>query len=83
MPSTENILVSFDLDFEVMACTGHSGFPNKTFMVAAFQGDPDLFSRQERKELRGVTIDEKMCTIFNLKVLAGASSINCGISSNH
>ena len=56
--------------------------PEKSFMLAAFRGNTDLFSRPERIELANAGIYEEMCQLPDLKVLAATAAANCGISSD-
>ena len=81
VPSAENNLDKSGRDGEAMACTGDCGIMEKSFLIAAFRGDEDLFSRPEREELADTTIDDELCEMPNLKVLAATEAANCGISS--
>ena len=65
-----------------MDFTGGTGMPEISFMLAAFCGGPDLFSCPKCIELTNVGIDDEMCELPNLKVLAATAAANCGIISN-
>ena len=81
VPSAENNLDKSGRDGEAMACTGDCGIMEKSFLIAAFRGDEDLFSRPEREELADTTIDDELCEMPNLKVMCATEAANCGISS--
>ena len=83
VPSAEDKMDKFGTDGEAMVCTGDCGIMEKSFLIAAFRGDDDLFSRPERMELADASIDNELCDPPNLKVLCATATeaANCGISS--
>ncbi|KAL7548847.1 hypothetical protein ACHAWF_015173 [Thalassiosira exigua] len=82
VPSAENVMDSLGIDGEAMACTGGAALAEKVFMLAAFKGDKELFSRPERAELADADIDDEMCEPPDLKILPATAAANCGISSD-
>ena len=65
-----------------MACTGGAGLPAKSFMMAPFRGDEEMFTRLQREELADLTIDDEMCDLVNMSALATTAAAQCGISSD-
>ncbi|KAL7524738.1 hypothetical protein ACHAWF_002535 [Thalassiosira exigua] len=82
VPSAENMLDKLGIDGESMPCTGDSGIAQKSFTLAAFRGDKDLFTRPQRQELVNAIIDDEMCRPANLRILPATAAANCGISSD-
>ena len=82
VPTAENLMDKAGIDGESMPCTGDSGIAQKSFTMAAFQGDMELFSRPQREELANAVIDEEMCEPPNLRILPATAAANCGISSD-
>jgi len=83
VPSAESVMDEIGMEGEAMACTGGCGLAEKAFMLAAFRGDTEMFSRPEREELRDAIIDDEMCEMPNQVVLPATAAANAGISSNH
>ena len=82
VPTAENLMDKAGIDGESMPCTGDSGIAQKSFTMAAFRGDRELFSRPQREELANEVIDEEMCEPPNLRILPATAAANCGISSD-
>ena len=83
VPKGEDILDSLGIQGESLPCTGDSGTAQKAFILAAFRGDTDLFSRPDRQELADADIDDEVCDEADLRILSATAAANCGISSNH
>ena len=74
MPAAENILDSLRIDGKLMACTGRTGLPERSLMIAFFRSDSTLFTRPDWVDPANA--------LAELSVLAATAAANASVSSN-
>ena len=82
VPSAESILDTLRLEGEAMACTGGCSLAQKSFILAAFRGDKQLFQQPDREECLNIKMDDELTDPPLLKVLPATAAANCGVSSD-